>query len=229
MSYRREIPKLKRDNFAAWQGMMRLHLATISDSGCKYLDEKYKNPTGKLSFEDIAKKKNHNIMMIDIAFALSYAEFDEVKDCKIAHDMWTKLKDIYGGDENVTRDKVKSLRGHFYQMKMREHENIEKYVKRIKASVSAIKAYGQEIAEKTILSKVLRTLLPIYAIRVFFIQEMRCDPNCKMSLDALVGRLIAFELDNFDNYVFSSKVIESAFEAKLSLKKKDKKSKSSQS
>ena len=110
MSYRREIPKLNRDNFVAWQGLMRLHLVTISDLGCKYLDAKYKTPTRTLSVEDIPKKKNHNIMMIDIASALSHVEFDEVKDCKIAHAMWTKLKEIYGGDDNVRRAKSKSLR-----------------------------------------------------------------------------------------------------------------------
>ena len=87
MPYKREIPKLNRDNFVAWQGVMRLHLTTISDSGCKYLDTKYKTPTGTLSVEDIAKKKNHNIMMIDIAYALMYVEFDEVKDYKSAHEM----------------------------------------------------------------------------------------------------------------------------------------------
>ena len=76
-------------------------------------------------------------------------------------------------------------------MKMREDENIEKYAERIKASVSTIKASGGDIKEETIVSKVLRTLLPIYAIRVSAIQEMRCDPNKKLTLDALVGRLIA--------------------------------------
>ena len=82
---------------------MRLHLVTISDSICKYLDAKYKTPTGTLLVEDIAKKKNHNIMMIDIASTLSYGKFDQVKDYKITHEMWTKLKDIYEGDENVRR------------------------------------------------------------------------------------------------------------------------------
>ena len=71
---------MNRDNFAAWQGLVRLHLATISDLGCKYLDTEYKTPIGTLSIEDIAEKKNHNIMMIDIAYALSYDEFDEVKE-----------------------------------------------------------------------------------------------------------------------------------------------------
>lgn len=90
---------------------MRLHLDTISDSGCKYLDAEKKTPIGILSIEDIVVKKNHNIMMIDIAFALSYAEFDEVKDCKATFEMWNKLKDIYEGDDNGRRAKSESLRG----------------------------------------------------------------------------------------------------------------------
>jgi hypothetical protein len=114
-------------------------------------------------------------------------------------------------------------------MKMREDENIAKYVEQIKASVSAIKASEADIDDKIVVRKVLRTLLPIYAIRVSFIQEMRCDPNSNITLDALVGRLTSFELDNYDNYVPSSKGIEYVFEAKLSLKKKGKKSKANQS
>ena len=45
-------------------------------------NKKYKNPTGTLLVEDIVEKKNHNIMMIDIASALSYTKFDEVKTLK---------------------------------------------------------------------------------------------------------------------------------------------------
>ena len=70
MSYTREILKLNRDDFATWQELMRLHFPTISDLGYKYLDVEYKTPTGTLTVEDIAKKKNHNIMMIDIASTL---------------------------------------------------------------------------------------------------------------------------------------------------------------
>ena len=69
-------------------------------------------------------------------------------------------------------------------------------------------------------SKVTITLLPINAIRVLSIQEMRCHPKNDITLHALVGRLRVFELDNFDNYVPNSSNIESTFQAKLSLKKK---------
>ena len=108
-------------------------------------------------------------------------------------------------------------------MRMREDENVSKYVERIKASVNAIRASGGEIKEETIVSKILTTLIPIYVVRVSSIQEVRSDPNNKIGLDALVGRLIAFELDNFDNYVPASKNIQFAFKAKLSLKETGKK------
>ena len=58
---------------------------------------------------------------------------------------------------------------------------------------------------------------------------MRCDPNKKITLDALVRRLSTFELDDYDNYVPNFKNIESAFEAKLSLKENTMKSKANQS
>ena len=92
---------------------MRLHLAYIDDTGLKYLDEEYVAPTGTLSVNDIAKKKTHNTMIIDIASVLSYEEFDEIKDCKNAHEMGIKLKEIYGGDDNVKRAKAESLRRQF--------------------------------------------------------------------------------------------------------------------
>ena len=84
--------------------------------------------------------------------------------------MWNKLKEIYGGDDNVRRDKEESLRGQFDHMRMREDENVAKYVERIKASVTVIRASRGEIKEETIVHKILRTFLPIYEIRVFSIQ-----------------------------------------------------------
>ena len=161
-------------------------------------------------------------MMIDIALALICEEFDEIKDCTIAYEMWNKLKEIYAGDGNVRRVKAKILRGQFNQMRMREDENFSKYVERIKASIIAIRASRGKIKDETIISKFLRTLLPIYAIRVSVIHERRCEENHNITLDALVGRLKTFELDNYDNYVSTSKNIESSFEAKLSLKKSKK-------
>ena len=92
---------------------MKLHLETINDLGFKYLENSYKAPTGTLTIEQIAEKKNHNIMMIDISSSLNYSKFDEVKICTTTYDRWIKLKEIYGGDDNVRRGKAESLKGQF--------------------------------------------------------------------------------------------------------------------
>ena len=126
------------------------------------------------------------------------------------------MKTIYGGDKNVQRAKSKSLRSKFDEMKMEEGETIAQYVARIKEVVSAIRGANGIIDDDTVLNKVLRTLLPIYAIRVFAIQELRCIVGNDLTLEGLVGRLTTFELSNFDNYKLEN--IESTYKAKLSLK-----------
>lgn len=63
------------------------------------------------------------------------------------------------------------------------------------------------------ISKVLRTLLPINVIRVSTIQGLRCTPSNDLTLDSLIGRLIIFELSNFDSYMPSS--VECSFKYQL--------------
>ena len=46
--------------------------------------------------------------------------------------MWDALKTMYGGDKNVQRAKLESLRGKFDHIKMEEGETFAQYVARIK-------------------------------------------------------------------------------------------------
>ena len=50
--------------------------------------------------------------------------------------------------------------------KIEEGENVAQYVARIKEVFSAIKGATSQIDDDTMLSNILRTLLPIYDIRV---------------------------------------------------------------
>ena len=104
--------------------------------------------------------------MLEIASTLSYAEFDDIKGCYIACKMWKSLLDIYGGDQNVQREKKESLRGKFDDMKMEKGEKFSQYGARMKEVVSSIRSLGGQLPKETVSRKCLRTLLPIYAIRV---------------------------------------------------------------
>ena len=106
-----------------------------------------------------------------MAFTLSYAEFDDIKWCNSTFKMWEALKIFHGGDKNVQRAIAESVKGKFDDMRMEEGENIAQYASRIKEVVSAIRSETSHLDAETIISKFLRTLIPIYAIRVSVIQE----------------------------------------------------------
>jgi hypothetical protein len=154
--------------------------------------------------------------MLEIAYALNYAKFDDIKGCDTKLKMWKSLSDIYGGDQNFQREKRESLKGKFDDMKMEVGENVAQYGARVKEVVSAIRCLSGQLDHDIVNSNFLRTSLPIYAIRVSSIQELRCVPGNNLSLEGIIGRLTAFELSNFDNYKPDN--VESAFKAKLSLK-----------
>lgn len=131
--------------------------------------------------------------MLEIASTLSYPEFEDIKECTNANKIWDTLKTIYEGDTNVIT-KSESLTGKFDEMRILEGETIVQYCARVKEVVNAIRGANGNIDDETIIRNFLRTLLPIYAIKVSAIQELRCAPSNNLTLEGLVGRLTAFEL-----------------------------------
>ena len=93
---------------------------------------------------------------MEIASAISYVEFDDIKDLDSVKKMWDGLATIYGGDTNILRAKVESLRGKFDDMRMEEGENIAQYVARIKEVVNAIRGATGKIDDDTMLRKFSR-------------------------------------------------------------------------
>lgn len=81
--YKREVPKLNKDNFPAWQCLMRSHLSRVGDYTLYYLETEYIEVPRPMTIEKIKEKHEHNQMMIDMTSFLSYVEFDDVKECTI--------------------------------------------------------------------------------------------------------------------------------------------------
>ena len=92
---RREVPKLNRDNFSAWQSIMKWHLRGIGDHAQDCIITEHVKSTPP-TVDDLRKRKEHNQAMLEIASALSYAEFDDIKSLNSAKKMWDALKTIYG-------------------------------------------------------------------------------------------------------------------------------------
>ena len=85
--FKREVPKLNRDNFHAWKSLMQLHLGGIGDRAQSTISVKHVDLIGVPTTENMKKKKDHNQAMLEIASALSYAKFDDIKGCKTTYNM----------------------------------------------------------------------------------------------------------------------------------------------
>ena len=60
---------------------MKLHLGSLRDHAQTKITIEHVDLAGVPTVED-RKKKDHNQAMLEIASALSYAEFDDIKGCK---------------------------------------------------------------------------------------------------------------------------------------------------
>ena len=68
--------------------------------------------------------------------------------CKTSKHDWKKLKCVYEGAPKVQESKLQTYNGQFENLKMKEEENIAKYLLRVDEIVDAIRGVGGEIKEK---------------------------------------------------------------------------------
>ena len=57
---KREVPKLNKDNFTAWQILMKLHLGSIGDHAQNSIIVEHVDPVDVPTIEDMKKKKEYN-------------------------------------------------------------------------------------------------------------------------------------------------------------------------
>ena len=88
---KREISKLNRDNFTTWKSLMKLHLGSIGDHAQTIITIEHVDLAGVPTTKDMRKNKEHNQAILEIASALNYAEFDDIKVYKSTCQIWEAL------------------------------------------------------------------------------------------------------------------------------------------
>ncbi|GLJ44357.1 hypothetical protein SUGI_0929360 [Cryptomeria japonica] len=120
-----------------------------------------------------------------------------LSDRSTAKAVWDKLETPNEGDTTVKIAKLECYRVRYENLKMEEDERISSFMERVNESVLGIQCCGGSLSEYEIVSKVLRDLPPSYKMKVTAINELRTMPNTLVSRDTLVGKLSAFELEEF--------------------------------
>lgn len=206
-------PKFNRENYSIQSDRMKIYIKSLGNQYWEHVFYQYVAPCGTMTDDQKKEQQENNQALETIISSLSDVDYVDVHGLETAYDLWKKLIEIYSSDEHVNIAKEESLRGKFDDMQMAEGENIQQYGQRIKEIVSEIKSVGGKVEDAIVISKVLRTLLPIYAIRVAAIQEIKSIDKTKVTLDSIIGKLTAFELNGYDGSV---QKYEFAFRASVS-------------
>ena len=127
-----------------------------------------------------------------ITSGITNSEFTKVMNCNSAKEMWDKLISLYDGDSKVKKAKLQTHRRQFESLKLEDEEDIASYFLWVAEVVNSLKGLDENIEERTIVQKVLRSLPERFDSNVSAIEEVKDLDTLKM--DELHGILIAYEM-----------------------------------
>jgi hypothetical protein len=123
---------------------------------------------------------------------------------------WDILETCYQGVSKVKTVKLQNLRRGFENLKMKDNESVDTFMTQVMSVVNQLRQYGDDIENKRVIEKVLRSLPKKFEPVVVPIEEFK-DLSL-MQIDELTGSLVAHE-SRISRYEEGS--LEHAFKSQL--------------
>ncbi|CAM8978333.1 unnamed protein product [Rhodiola kirilowii] len=200
-------PLLEGSNFATWKPVMRSFLKSLDEKAWKavlrgWTEPTMTNLTGEpvpkpeaLWTEDEDKASVGNSKAMNAIFsAVDKNVMKLIINCEVAKEAWDILQTAFEGTDKVRNSRMQAVTTKFEEMKMKENESIAEYNTRVLELVNEASALGKAIDEERLVSEVLRSLPPRFAMKVTAIEEMH--DITKLKLDELTGSLRTYEINH---------------------------------
>ncbi|OMO65433.1 Reverse transcriptase, RNA-dependent DNA polymerase [Corchorus capsularis] len=139
----------------------------------------------------------------------------KIGDNNSTSEAWEILQQEFNGDTKAREVKLQALRRDLENMKMKENETLKEFSSRFLELVNQMKAYGEELLDKKIVSRILNILLQKFDPIVAVIENTKDVES--LSGQDLMGSLKSFEQRLLRHF---EKSIESAFQSKVVFKSK---------
>ncbi|CAM8880922.1 unnamed protein product [Rhodiola kirilowii] len=200
-------PLLEGSNYATWKPMMRSFLKSLDEKAWMTVQRGWTEPMmNNLTGEPVLKpetlwSEEENKASMGNAKAMNaiFSAVDEnvmklIINCEVAKEAWDILQTAFEGTDKVRNSRMQAVTTKFEEMKMKESESIAEYNTRVLELSNEASALGKPIDEDRLVSKVLRSLPPRFAMKVTAIEEMH--DISKLKLDELTGSLRTYEINH---------------------------------
>ncbi|GAA0144188.1 hypothetical protein LIER_04700 [Lithospermum erythrorhizon] len=123
--------------------------------------------------------------------AINRTVFEQILDRSTSKIIWDSMEKKFGGNEKVKKAMRNSLRREFELLEMKKDETIEDYFGRVTSIANKLRTNGEEMKDRVIVEKILRTLSDPFTYVVISIEESHDIEE--MSVDELQGTLSMHE------------------------------------
>ena len=184
-----------RSNFAMWKRLMELCLK--SNGYGEIIKNGFTEPTegdkGKADIQQVDKNRllNEKALFL-ICQSVELSVLEKIFHATSAKEAWEILLKTYEGADPVKRTRLQGLKRQFELMEQGREENIRDYFSRMDKLVNEMKNNGDDIKEKEIVEKIMRTLSTRFDYVVAAIEEAK-DLNT-MTLNDLQASLESREM-----------------------------------
>ena len=191
-----QLPHLTEKNYNQWSIQMKVlygsqDLWEIVENGYEEPENQATLSTQQLNTLKEIRKKDKKALYF-IYQAVDEAIFERISSASTSKEAWDILNKAYKGEEKVKMVRLQALRGEFDLLKMKESESVEEFYNRTISIANQLRVNGEEISDKRIIEKILRSMTRKFEHVIVAIEESK-DLNT-FSLEELLGSLQSHEL-----------------------------------
>ncbi|XP_015955691.1 uncharacterized protein LOC107480087 [Arachis duranensis] len=138
------------------------------------------------------KKVELNAKTINLMYcAINFEEFRKMSRCKMAKEIWDKLRLTHEGTKQVRETRIDMLMKEYEIFSMKEDESIDQMFERFSIIINNLDAMGRNYSKETLVRKILRSLTKKWEVKSTAISER--NDLIKITYDELRGKLLAYE------------------------------------
>jgi hypothetical protein len=212
-----QVPVLSEKSYESWYIRMRMILR--SQDLWTYVINGYAEPVDvaaelALSNNDCVllkenRKKDNKVLGL-IQQGLNESIFTNISSVASSKMAWDILETYDQGVSKVKTVKLRNLRRDFENLKMKDNESVDTFMTQVMSVVNHLRQYGDDIENKRVIEKVLRSLPKKFELVVVPIEEFK--DLSQMKIDELIGSLVTHE-SRISRYEEGS--LEHAFKSQL--------------
>ena len=151
-SYLHESSKLDGTNFSNWKFKMQTLLESANAwSIIMGNEQRSRTVTQEQDWDKIETKIKFILKM-----SVKNNIISHIRDCKLATDIWTTIKNLY---ETQNTNRVLSMKGKLFSLKMEENESIAGFMARVKDLSEKLGAIGEKVSNLDLVTHILNRMI----------------------------------------------------------------------